>query len=114
MQRKALADQVAVVMGASTGIGRLTAHELAKRGAKVVVSARAQESLDELVNEIRDFGGHAVAIAADTVDPEQVRAVADLAVNQLGGLDTWVQAAAVSVYAPLESTPAEEFKRVVD
>jgi len=114
MGKKALADQVVVVMGASTGIGRLTALDFAKAGARVVVSARSQGSLDELVDEIRQAGGKALAVVADTSDAAQVQAVATTAERELGGLDTWVQVAAVGVYAPLEQTKAEEFRRVID
>ena len=74
MRRKQLADQVAVVMGASSGIGRLTALELAKGGASVVVSARGREALDELVAEIRQAGGRALADPVDLLgyaDPSE-------------------------------------------
>lgn len=114
MRKKPLTEQVVVVMGASTGIGRLTALEFAKAGARVVVSARGQQSLDELVDEIRQGGGKALAVAADTADAAQVQAVAQTAERELGGLDTWVQVAAVSVYATLERTKPEEFRRVID
>src|SRR3982751_1682000 len=114
MRGKQLTDQVVVVMGASTGIGRLAAMTFAKAGASVGVSARSGESLDELVTEIRQLGGKALAVTADTSEFAQVEAVALTAERELGGLDTWVQAAAVSVYAPLEATGADEFKRVVD
>jgi short-subunit dehydrogenase len=114
MRKKALADQVVVVMGASTGIGRLAALDFAKAGSSVVVSARSQESLDELVAAIRQAGGKSVAVAADTSDAGQVQAVAQAAEREFGRLDTWVQVAAVSVYAPLEKTEPEEFRRVID
>jgi NAD(P)-dependent dehydrogenase (short-subunit alcohol dehydrogenase family) len=113
-KRKPLAEQVVVVMGASTGIGRLTALSFAKAGARVVIAGRGRQSLDELVAEIRQLGGKALGVVADTSDFEQVKAVAEAAERELGGLDTWVQAAAVSVYAPLEATTPEEFRRVVD
>jgi NAD(P)-dependent dehydrogenase (short-subunit alcohol dehydrogenase family) len=103
-----------VVMGASSGIGRLTALELARRGARVVVAARGGEALDSLVAEIRDAGWKATAVPADTSDFEQVKAVATTAERELGGLDTWIQMAAVSVYAPMEATKPEEFKQVID
>src|SRR5437764_360389 len=110
MKKRELADQVVVVMGASTGIGRLTALDFAKAGASVVVSARSPESLDELVREIRQAGGKALAVGADTSDAAQVQAVAEAAEREFGRVDTWVQVAAVSVYAPLEATRPEEFR----
>jgi NAD(P)-dependent dehydrogenase (short-subunit alcohol dehydrogenase family) len=114
MKSKALSDQVVVIMGASTGIGRLAALDFAKRGARVVVSARSRESLDELAAEVRQLGGKALAVAADTSDFAQVQAVAETAERELGGLDTWVQAAAVSTYAPLETTTPDEFRRIIE
>jgi NAD(P)-dependent dehydrogenase (short-subunit alcohol dehydrogenase family) len=114
MRRKKIADQVVVVMGASSGIGRLTALELARRGARVVVAARGGEALDSLVAQIQDAGWKAIAVPADTSDFAQVEVVATTAERELGGLDTWIQMAAVSVYAPMESTKPEEFKQVID
>src|SRR5688500_3129963 len=104
MKLKPLNEQVVVVMGASSGIGRATAMEFARRGSKVVVAARGREALDSLVEEIRQAGWKAVAAVADVTSFDQVKAVAETAVREFGGLDTWVHAAAVSVYATFEKT----------
>src|SRR5829696_2411789 len=101
-------------MGASSGIGRETALRFAKRGAKVVVSARGEQGLDSLVDEIRRGGGEAVAIPAEVTDFEQVKAVAGRAVEHYGRLDTWVHLAAVGLFATFEQTTPEEFERVID
>lgn len=114
MQLKPIAQQVVAVVGASSGIGRETALKFAKKGAKVVVSARSQPGLESLVDEIRNFGGEATAITADVSDFEQVKAIADKAIEQYGRLDTWVHCAAVSLYATFEETKPEEFKRIID
>ncbi len=95
VQLKQVGEQVVVLMGASSGIGREAAIRFAKRGAKVVASARSEEGLDSLVEEIRFEGGEAIAFPADTSDFEQVKAVADRAVEEYGRLDTWVHLAAV-------------------
>jgi NAD(P)-dependent dehydrogenase (short-subunit alcohol dehydrogenase family) len=113
MKRKPIGEQVAVVMGASTGIGRLTALELARRGARVVVAARNEDALRSLVQQIEREGGQAVAVTADISVPEQVQAVADTALERFGGLDTWVNMAATSVYATFEQTTPEEFQRIL-
>lgn len=113
-QLKPVEEQVVVLMGASSGIGREAALRFAKRGAKVVVSARGEEGLDSLVNEIRDEGGEAVAVPADTSEFEQVKAVADRAVEEYGRLDTWIHLAAVGLFATFEDTTPEEFDRVID
>src|SRR5919199_4452130 len=113
-QRKPLEQQVVVVVGASSGIGRETALRFAQRGAKVVVSARSEPGLTSLVDEIRRGGGEAMAVAADVAEFDQVKGVADRAVATYGRLDTWVHLAAVALYAPFEQTTPEEFKRVVE
>ncbi len=111
---KPVREQVVVVMGASSGIGRATAARFAEQGAKVVVAARGEAGLRSLVEEIRAAGGDACAEVADVTDPAQVQRVARRAVTEYGGLDTWVHAAAVLLVAPFEQTTPEEFQRVID
>ncbi len=114
MRLKPLNEQVVVVMGASSGIGRATALAFAARGATVVCSARGERGLATLVEEIRDKGGHAMAFTAEVADAEQMKSVADLAAQTLGRIDTWVHLAAVSVYARFEETTPAEFARVIE
>lgn len=83
----ALTDKVAIVTGASSGIGRATAKLFAEQGAKIVVAARRQAELDAIVAEIADDGGEAVALAGDVRDETYARALVDLAVQKFGGLD---------------------------
>jgi len=114
VQLKPVEEQVVVLMGASSGIGREAALRFAKKGAKVVVSARGEEGLASLVEEIRRGGGEATAVVADTSEFEQVKAVAERAVEEYGRLDTWVHLAAVGLFAPIEETTPEEFGRVIE
>jgi len=114
MKLKPVENQVVALMGASSGIGRETALRFAERGARVVVSARNEEGLDSLLQELRSRGGEATAVSADVTDFEQVKAVANTAAETYGRLDTWVHLAAVSVFAPLDETTPEEFRRVVE
>jgi NAD(P)-dependent dehydrogenase (short-subunit alcohol dehydrogenase family) len=107
-------EQVVVVMGASSGIGRAAALRFAERGAAVVVCARGIPGLQSLVAEITARGGEAESVVADVSDPDQVQAVADAAVATYGRIDTWVNCAGVALFAPFEHTSAEEFRRVVD
>src|SRR5215208_279169 len=97
MRLKPVEEQVVVVMGAS-----------------VVVSARGKEGLDSLEDEIRREDGEATPVVADTSEYEQVKAVADRAVEEYGRLDTWVHLAAVGLFATFEQTTPEEFERVID
>lgn len=114
MQLRPIREQVAVVFGASSGIGRETAVQFARRGARVVVSARGAEGLATLVEEIRERGGEATSIPADATDSMEVDAVAQEAVERYGRLDTWVHAAAVLLTARFEDTTPDEFRQVVE
>ncbi|MEH1891134.1 MAG: SDR family oxidoreductase [Nostoc sp.] len=114
MQLKPINQQVVSVVGASSGIGRITALEFARRGAKVVVSARSESKLKSLVEEIRSFGGEATFCVADVEVFEQVKVIADKTVEVYGRLDTWVHVAAIGIFATVDNTTAEEFKHVID
>ncbi len=113
MVLKPIDQQVVVIVGASSGIGREAALRFARGGAKVVVAARDQAGLDTVVQQIQQQGGDAIAISADVADFEQVQAIADKAVAAYGRLDTWVNAAAVGVMAMFEEMTLEEFQRVI-
>ena len=114
MQLKPIDQQVVTVVGASSGIGRETAIQFAARGAKLIVSSRSEPGLDSLVDEIRQMGGEALGVPADVTNFEQVKAIADRAIQQYGRLDTWVHLAAINLYATFEQTTPEAFKRVID
>lgn len=83
----ALADKVAIITGASSGIGHATAKLFAREGAKVIVAARRRAPLDALAAEIAACGGHAVAIAGDVRDETFALALVEAAVERFGGLD---------------------------
>ena len=83
----ALSNKVAIVTGASSGIGYATAKLFAREGAKVVVGARRQPELDALVEEITQAGGYAVALAGDVKDEAFAKALVELAIGRFGGLD---------------------------
>ena len=114
MKLKPVGEQVVALMGASSGIGRETALRFARKGARVVVSARGEEGLDSLVEEIRGEGGEALAVPANTSEFDQVKAVADRAVEEYGRLDSWVHLAAVGLFATSQQTTPEEFERVIE
>jgi len=82
-----LSNKVAIVTGASTGIGYVTAKLFAEEGAAVIVAARRQKELDELVDSICHSGGRAVALAGDVKDEEFAKALVDIAIKEFGGLD---------------------------
>lgn len=114
MKLKAINEQVVCIVGASSGIGRETALRFARRGARLVVAARGEQGLLTLVDEIRGAGGEAHALTCDVLRFDEVKRVADTAVEIYGRLDTWVHLAAVSIYATFEETTPDEFKQVID
>lgn len=82
-----LLGKVAIVTGASAGIGYATAKLFAREGAKIVVSARRQPELNTLVAEVADAGGQAIALAGDVKDEAYAEALVELATRKFGGLD---------------------------
>jgi len=97
MKLKSIEQQVVAVVGASSGIGRETALQFAKRNAKVAVSARTESGLASLVDEITALGGDAIAIPADVAEFEQVKSIVDRTIDRYGRLDTWVHAAETTI-----------------
>ncbi|GGE94230.1 SDR family oxidoreductase [Sphingomonas prati] len=114
MKLKPIREQVVVIIGASSGIGRVCALRFAKKGAALVVAARGEEGLSTLVEEIVAAGGEAVYQVCDATLPEDVAAVAKYAEARYGRIDTWVNDAAVSVYAKFWDTTPEEYLRVME
>ena len=106
--------QVVVITGASSGIGRETALEFGRKGARVVAAARNQEALETLASEIQRIGGEALPVVTDVSDPEQVASLARQAVERFGGIDTWVNNAAVSTYGTVEQMEDQELHRVIE
>jgi NADP-dependent 3-hydroxy acid dehydrogenase YdfG len=105
---------VALITGASSGIGEATARSLAAKGAKVAVAARRLERLERLAAEIGGQGHTALAIEADITDQEQAIATVDRTVNELGRLDIVVNNAGVMLLGPIEDAPTEEWDRMID
>jgi NADP-dependent 3-hydroxy acid dehydrogenase YdfG len=105
---------VALVTGASSGIGEATAKRLAAEGAAVAVGARRLDRLEKLVAEIADAGGTAVAIESDVTDRSQAEDLVERTVKTLGRLDTVVNNAGVMLLGPALEAPVEEWERMVD
>jgi NADP-dependent 3-hydroxy acid dehydrogenase YdfG len=104
---------VALVTGASSGIGEATARALAARGAAVALAARREERLAQLAKEIRGSGGDALVLEADVTDKTQAQAAVARTVAALGRLDILVNNAGVMLLGPVENAPLDEWEQMV-
>lgn len=111
---KPLDQQVIVITGASSGIGLATTHAAAEQGAKLVLTARSERTLGEIVQEINDAGGEAIAVPADMADRAAVERVATAAIERFGHIDTWINNAGVSIYGRLDAVSEEDSRRLFD
>ena len=107
-------DKVVLVTGASSGIGQAIASTLAAQGARVVLGARRQERLQELVAEITAAGGIATAVALDVSDRASVQAFADHAIASFGRIDVIVNNAGIMPLAPMAALKVDEWDRMLD
>jgi NAD(P)-dependent dehydrogenase (short-subunit alcohol dehydrogenase family) len=105
---------VVVITGASSGIGRAVARAYGARGARVGLIARNLEALEACASEIRAAGGEALVCAADVADAAAVEAAADHVHATWGVIDTWINVAMATVFAPVRETTAEEYRRVTE
>jgi len=109
-----LPEQVVVVTGASSGVGRAVARAFGAAGAKVGLIARTREALEEAAREIEACGSEALVLPLDVSDPKKVFVAARAVVERFGRIDTWVNDAMVSVFSPVHETTPDEYRRVVE
>jgi NADP-dependent 3-hydroxy acid dehydrogenase YdfG len=108
-----LSETVALVTGASSGIGEATALTLAQRGAAVALVARRKDRLDSLAAKISDAGATALVIEADITSQEQAQAAVEKTVSELGRLDTLVNNAGRMLLGPIRDAPLEEWQEMI-
>jgi short-subunit dehydrogenase len=111
--KRPLAEQVVVITGASSGIGRETALAFGKRGARVMLAARNKEALDEVASEIELMGGRAGVAVTDVSEWQQVFSLAESTVEQFGRIDTWINNAAISEYSPFDEMTIDEIDQII-
>jgi NADP-dependent 3-hydroxy acid dehydrogenase YdfG len=111
--RGRLDGTVALVTGASSGIGEATAVALSRLGAAVAVVARRSERLETLATRLREDGGTVLVITADITDEAEAARAVERTVSELGRLDTLVNNAGVMLLGPVVGAPVEEWQRMV-
>ncbi|MCW8193898.1 SDR family oxidoreductase [Proteobacteria bacterium 005FR1] len=105
---------IVVITGASAGIGRATALEFAKRGARITLLARDGERLQRTAQKVKELGGDALPLVTDVADAQAVEKAAAKTEDQFGPIDIWVNVAMVTVFSPVAEMTAEEYRRVTE
>ena len=114
MQTRKLSGKVALVTGASSGIGEATALALAAEGARVAIAARRVERLNDLAERIGKCGTEALPIEADVTDEAQASGMVARVLKDFGRLDMLLNVAGVGVAAPFQNTTSAEYRQMVD
>lgn len=109
-----ISEQVMVITGASSGIGLATAYAAAEQGAKLVLVARSEETLMDVVDLINESGGEAIYAVADVSQRDELERVAQIAIERFGSINTWVNNAGVSIYGRLDEVSDEDHRRLFD
>ncbi|RDC62651.1 SDR family oxidoreductase [Adhaeribacter pallidiroseus] len=105
---------VAIITGASSGIGRATALEFARQGISVVVAARQEQALEELAQKCTRLGAEALAVPTDVSNEDEVNALANRALAHFGHIDIWVNNAAVSLFGKFEEIPTNDIRQLME
>lgn len=105
---------VAVITGASSGLGRETAYQLAERGARLVLAARRADQLERTAAGCRERGGEALVVPTDVTHEDAVQQLATAAIEHFGRIDAWVNNAGVTTFAPIDEGDLADHRRVIE
>lgn len=114
MRRRIGPASVVVIVGASSGIGRAAALRFAERRATLVLAARSEESLDDVVAECDARGARTTALPVDVTHPGDLQRLAQVVTDRFGGIDVWVAAASVFGYGSFDRMPPLEARAIID
>jgi short-subunit dehydrogenase len=109
-----LGRPVAVVTGASAGVGRAAALAFARNGYAVALMARGRERLESAAEEVEEMGSDAFAIQVDVADAQSLQSAADRVMERFGRIDVWVNNAMATVFGPVDRLSADEIRRVTE
>ena len=107
-------NRVVVITGAGAGVGRATVRQFARCGARIGLIGRDQSRLEQAADETRRLGGEALVCPADVADAAQVEAAAAAVEAAFGRIDTWINNAMATIYAPFHEIAAEDYKRATE
>ena len=114
MKLKPIEEQVMVITGASSGIGLATAISAARYGAKLVLAARSEDVISDVVHNIKQAGEEAIYVVGDVGKREDVERIAQAAIETFGRIDTWINNAGVSIYGRITEASDEDNRRLFD
>jgi short-subunit dehydrogenase len=107
-------DLVVVITGASSGIGRATALEFARQGAKLALAARSRENLERTADKCRKSGANVLTVPTDVSQENEVQGLAERAVERFGHIDVWINNAGVGLFSRFDHAPEEEYRQVIE
>ncbi|MGC2626107.1 MAG: SDR family oxidoreductase [Candidatus Udaeobacter sp.] len=108
------APEVVLITGASAGVGRATAREFARHGARIGLLSRGIDGLEAARREVEDLGSEALVIPTDVADADQVESAAAQVEAEFDHIDIWINNAMTSVFSPIKQMTSEEFRRVTE
>ena len=111
---KPIEEQVMVITGASSGIGLATAQSAVRHGARVVLAARSEQTLDEIVTRLDTTGGEAMYCVCDVANRDDVERIGHVAVERVGRTDTWINDSGISIHSELAEVSEQDNRRLFD
>ncbi|WP_106477397.1 SDR family oxidoreductase [Phytohalomonas tamaricis] len=114
MKKHHLANATVVIVGASSGIGRATAHEFARHGAHLILASRDKRALKQVARECDRLGGDTFVVPTDVGNSEALQRLAETAADVGGGIDVWINNAGVGAVGHFDRTPLQAHEKVVD
>jgi short-subunit dehydrogenase len=111
---KNISEQVIVLTGATSGIGLATARMAARQGARLVISARNEDALKQVCEELNNNGAETIYVTTDVANENEVRNIAEAAIHRFGRIDTWMNLAGVTIFGKNDEVAISDMRRLFD